>query len=175
MGESAPEQAGRHAVIRCDRTHLEAIRGIYNHEIQYTTALYEYEPRSPAVMEDWFAAKEAAALPVLGVEIDGVLAGFATWGPFRPYPAYAFSAEHSVYVDRSHRRCGVGRALLGAVISAATDRGLHVLVGAIDATNAPSIGLHQAVGFSRAGTVREAGWKFGRWLDLEFWQKTLPT
>ena len=164
---------GRHAVIACGRESLEAIRGIYNHEILHTTALYEYEPRSVAAMEAWFAAKEAADLPVLGVEVEGVLAGFATWGPFRSYPAYVHTAEHSVYVDRGHRRLGVGRALLEAVVDRASERGLHVLVGGIDATNAPSKSLHRAVGFTHAGTVREAGWKFGRWLDLEFWQRIL--
>lgn len=160
-------------IVDCGPRHLEAIRAIYNDAILNTTALYEYEPRSVAVMEQWLAAKEAAGLPVLGVEVDGVLAGFATWGQFRPYPAYRHSAEHSVYVDARHRRQGIGRRLMEAVIAQATARDVHMLVGGIDATNFASIALHQALGFVHCGTIREAGFKFGRWLDLEFWQRVL--
>jgi L-amino acid N-acyltransferase YncA len=125
-------------------------------------------------MERWLAAKEAASLPVLGIEAEGCLAGFATWGPFRNYPAYKYSAEHSVYVDARFRRRGIGRRLMEAVVAEAGHRGLHMLVGGIDATNFASIALHQQLGFTHCGTVREAGFKFGRWLDLEFWQRVLP-
>jgi phosphinothricin acetyltransferase len=165
---------GQYAVIRCGREHLEAIRGIYNHEIVHTTALYEYEPRSIETMAAWWATKQAAGLPVLGIEAEpGVLAGFASWGPFRPFPAYGHTVEHSVYVDEQFRGRGVGRTLLAALIEEARGRDLHVMVGVIDATNAASIGLHRRLGFTHSGTVREAGFKFGRWLDVEYWQLIL--
>lgn len=167
---------GQHAVIQCGREHLEAIRGIYNHEIIHTTALYEYEPRSTETIVAWWAAKQAAGLPVLGVEAEpGVLAGFASWGPFRPFPAYLHTVEHSVYVDSRFRGRGVGRTLLEAVIAEARARDLHTLVGVIDATNTASTALHGRLGFTRCGTVREAGYKFGRWLDVEYWQLLLST
>ena len=166
----------RHTVIHCGPEHLEAIRGIYNHEILHTTALYEYEPRSSETMAAWWAAKQAAGLPVLGIEAGpGVLAAFATWGPFRAFPAYQYSVEHSVYVDSRFRRHGFGRMLLTALVEEATARNLHMMVGVIDATNVASIGLHRQRGFAHCGTVREAGFKFGRWLDVEFWQRLLPT
>jgi L-amino acid N-acyltransferase YncA len=172
----ADAAGGQHAVIRCGEEHLEAIRGIYNHEIAHTTALYEYEPRSTDTMVAWWAAKQAAGLPVLGVEGEpGVLAGFASWGPFRPFPAYVHTAEHSVYVDVRFRGRGVGRALLEAVVEEARSRHLHTLVGVIDATNVASKSLHRRVGFTHGGTVREAGFKFGRWLDVEYWQRILAT
>jgi phosphinothricin acetyltransferase len=172
-----PDAAGgQHAVIQCGREHLEAIRGIYNHEIVHTTALYEYEPRSVETIISWWAAKQAAGLPVLGIEAaPGVLAGFASWGPFRPFPAYVHTVEHSVYVDARCRGRGVGRTLLAALIEEARGRDLHVMVRVIDATNAASIGLHRRLGFTHSGTVREAGFKFGRWLDVEYWQLILVT
>jgi len=167
---------GQYAVIRCGREHLEAIRGIYNHEIVHTTSLYEYEPRSVETMAAWWAAKQAAGLPVLGIEAEpGVLAGFASWGSFRPFPAYVHTVEHSVYVDERFRGRGVGRTLLAALIEEACDRNVHTLVGVIDATNAASIGLHRRLGFTHSGTVREAGFKFGRWLDLALYQLILKS
>jgi L-amino acid N-acyltransferase YncA len=172
----AGARGGQYAVIRCGREHLEAIRGIYTHEIVHTTSLYEYEPRSVETMAAWWATKQAAGLPVLGIEAEpGVLAGFASWGPFRPFPAYGHTVEHSVYVDSRFRGRGVGRRLLAALIEEARGRSLHVMVGVIDATNAESIALHGRLGFTHSGTVREAGFKFGRWLDVEYWQLILAT
>jgi len=166
----------RHAVIHCRPEHLEAIRGIYNHEILHTTALYEYEPRSAETMAAWWAAKQAAGLPVLGIEKGpGALAAFATWGPFRAFPAYQHSVEHSVYVETTFQGRGMGRTLVTALADEAVTRHLHMMVGVIDATNTASIALHRQCGFTHGGTLREVGFKFGRWLDVEFWQMLLPT
>jgi phosphinothricin acetyltransferase len=166
----------RRAVITCTEAHLPAITAIYNDAILTTTALYEYVPRTEEVMREWFATRSREGIPVLGIEWEpGVLAGFATWGPFRPRAAYKYSAEHSVYVDEQFRGEGVGRQLLQALIAEAKKRDLHMLVAGIDATNVASVALHSSLGFRCCGTVREAGFKFGRWLDLEFWQLILPT
>jgi len=163
-------------VIDCAAAHLADIREIYNDAILHTTALYEYAPRTPEVIREWFDLRQRDRIPVLGIEWQpGVLAGFATWGPFRPRPAYKYSVEHSVYVAREYRGHGIGRRLLEALVARATAAELHVLVGGIDATNAASIALHKSVGFTYCGTVRQSGFKFGRWLDLEFWQLLLPT
>ncbi|MFM1903054.1 MAG: hypothetical protein RLZZ440_954 [Planctomycetota bacterium] len=166
----------RRPVIRCTAVHLEAIREIYNDAIVNTTALYEYAPRTPAMMREWLDLRERDHIPVLGIEWEpGVLAGFATWGPFRPRPAYKYSAEHSVYVAERFRGEGIGRQLMQAIVEEARRADLHMLVAGIDASNVASIALHSSLGFRCCGTVREAGFKFGRWLDLEFWQLILPT
>ena len=163
-------------VITCSRAHLPAIRAIFNHAILHTTALYEYAPRSEEVMESWFADRQALGAPILGIEWEpGELAGFATWGPFRPRAAYKYSVEHSVYVAERFRGRGIGRRLLAALVEAARNADLHQLIAGIDAANSASIALHRTLGFRCCGTVREAGFKFGRWLDLEFWQLILPT
>ena len=163
-------------VIRCREDHLGAIRAIFNDAILNTTALYEYQPRSEATILAWWQAKQQAGYPVLGVEhADGSLAGFASWGPFRVFPAFKYTVEHSVYVAAESRGVGIGRRLLEAVVAEAVRQDVHLLVGAIDATNAASIALHRSLGFEHSGTIREAGFKFGRWLDLDIWQRTLTT
>ena len=166
----------RRPVIRCTTVHLEAIREIYNDAIVNTTSLYEYVPRSAEMMQEWFGVRERYGIPVLGIEWEpGVLAGFATWGAFRPRPAYKYSAEHSVYVAELFRGEWIVRQLLQGVVEEARRTDLHMLVAGIDASNVASIALHSSLGFRCCGTVREAGFKFGRWLDLEFWQLVLPT
>ena len=101
---------------------------------------------------------------------DGVVLGFGTYGPFRAWPAYKYTVEHSVYVHRDHRGRGHGRTLLGALIDRARAQGYHTLVAGIEASNTPSLALHREFGFHPCGVIRHAGYKFGRWLDLEFHQ-----
>lgn len=156
--------------------HAGAILALLNDAILNSTALYEYTPRAPDSMTAWFETKRLGGFPVIGLEHgDGRLAGFASYGSFRSYPAFKYSVEHSVYVDAGCRGKGVGRALLRALIERAREQERHLLVGAIDAGNRASIALHEGLGFCHAGTIREAGFKFGRWLDLAFYQLRLDT
>ncbi|BCV42419.1 GNAT family N-acetyltransferase [Shewanella algae] len=155
--------------------HGEAIRAIFNHAIAHTTALYEYQPRSEQQIRDWFGAKQQGSWPILGAEDEqGQLLGFASLGPFRGYPANLYSVEHSVYVHPEHRGKGVARFLMQHLITQARERGIHTMVGAIDAGNQASIALHLKLGFKHSGTLPQVGYKFGRWLDLAFYQLMLP-
>lgn len=156
--------------------HASAILDILNEAIIHSTALYDYHPRTIDSMCGWFAAKEAGNFPVLGLEtVDGQLAGFASYGVFRAFPAYKYSVEHSVYIHRDHRRKGLARQLMQALIEKAGDQSLHCLIGAVDMNNAASIALHELLGFTHAGTIRQAGFKFGQWLDVGFYQLLLET
>lgn len=156
--------------------HGEAIREIFNDAIVNSTALYEYEPRGAAAIVAWFEGKTSGDYPVVGVLDDaGDLMGFASYGEFRAWPAFKYSVEHSVYVHPDHRGKGVGGALMRRLIEAARGQDYHVMIGGIDLDNPASIFLHERLGFVHAGTIRQAGFKFGRWLDLGFWQLTLET
>ena len=158
----------------CGREHLEAIRAIFNDAIVNSTALYDYEPRSVEVMEAWFAVKEEKKLPVIGVlDDDGTLMGFGSYGPFRPHAAYQHTVEHSIYVDSRFRGRGLGRQILQRLIEKAREQGYHMMIGVIDAENGTSIALHEKMGFAHCGHIKEAGYKFGRWLDLELMQLIL--
>ena len=163
-------------VIPCGERHLPAILAIWNDAILHSTAIYEYEPRTTGMVRQWFEQKQTADRPVLGIEDgEGRLAAFATYSPFRPFPAYKYTVEHSVYVDKTCRGQGMGKKLMLAVIEAAQARNLHVMVGAIDSANEGSIRLHRALGFTSCGVIRQAAFKFDRWLDLEFYQLILST
>lgn len=164
-------------VVRCTHDqHATQILEIFNEVILSSTALFDYKPRTPESMFAWFKAKENGRFPVIGVEADdGKLLGFSSYGTFRAWPAYKYTVEHSIYVHQDHRGKGLGRLLMQELITTAQDQNYHVLVGGIEATNLGSIALHEALGFSHAGTIHQAGFKFGRWLDLSFYQLILRT
>ena len=164
-------------LIRCEpRRHSAPILAIFNEAIANSTALYDYRPRAAESMVGWFEAKTKGRYPVIGIEDDsGTLVGFGSYGAFRAWPAYKYTVEHSVYVDSECRGRGVGRLLLEALIERAKTQHYHVLIGGIDGDNAVSIKMHKKFGFTFCGEVREAGFKFGRWLHLHFYQLILST
>ena len=167
----------RMRLIDCtEADHADAILAILNDAIVNSTALYDYVPRPPEAMKAWFAAKRAGGFPVVGaVDERGALAGFASYGTFRAFPAYKYTVEHSVYVHKDHRGQGLGKVLIGELIQRARAANLHALVGCIDASNAGSIALHKSLGFAHSGTFPQVGFKFGRWLDAAFYQLLLET
>lgn len=165
------------SIVDCSlERHGAAILAIFNEAIAHSTALYDYKPRAPESMTPWFEAKARGGFPVIGVEdADGTLLAFGSFGTFRAWPAYKYSVEHSVYVHVDHRGRGLGRLVMQALIEAAKARGVHAMIGGIDASNAGSIALHDKLGFRHVGTLPQVGFKFGRWLDLAFWQLLLQT
>jgi phosphinothricin acetyltransferase len=164
-------------LIQCDYPqHAQPILAIFNDAIAHSTVLYEYKPRTMETMAGWFEAKRKGDYPVIGVEDEtGEFMGFASYGAFRAFPAYKYTVEHSVYVDARFRGRGLGKVLLQEIIAAAQGQNYHNLVGVIDSTNQVSRHLHEALGFTCCGTIREAGFKFGQWLTVIFYQLTLPT
>jgi phosphinothricin acetyltransferase len=156
--------------------HGDAIRAIFNEAIETSTSVYDYGPRSRETIESWFGAKHANGYPVIGaIDDDDRLLGFASYGPFRLWDGYKYTVEHSVYVEKSARGRGIGEALLRRVIEHARASDYHVTIGAIDGANTASIALHRKLGFELAGTMREVGFKFGRWLDVVFYQLRFDT
>ncbi|MRU92351.1 GNAT family N-acetyltransferase, partial [Staphylococcus aureus] len=103
----------------------------------------------------------------------GSVLGFATFGSFRPWPAYQYTIEHSIYVDASARGKGIASQLLQRLIVEAKAKGYRTLVAGIDASNEASIKLHQKFNFKHAGTLTNVGYKFDYWLDLAFYELDL--
>jgi L-amino acid N-acyltransferase len=152
---------------------LPGILAIYNHAVEHTTAIWNDVLVDLENRRDWWRARTQAGFPVLvAVEGDAVL-GYASYGPFRPFDGYRQTVEHSVYVAESARRRGVARALLQALETEARRAGMHAMIGGVAADNAPSLKLHQKLGFVETGRMPEVGQKFGRWLELVFMQKLL--
>lgn len=152
---------------------LPAILAIHNDAILNSLAIWQYEPVPLANREAWFADRAAKGQPILVAELDGMLAGYASYGDFRVGAGYAGTVEDSIYIRAGLRGRGLARALMGALIEHARSAGKHVMIGAIGLPNDASVALHAAFGFVETGRLREIGRKNGQWLDLLMMQKTL--
>lgn len=156
-------------VIRhANASDLPAILDIYNHAIINTTAVYQDDVHTLAMREQWFADKLKLGHPVFVAEAEGQVIGFATYGPFRNWPGYRFTVEHSVYVQAENRSKGIGKMLLQTIITHARNKGMHALIAGVDSASEGSLNLHQSLGFTEVAHFKQVGFKFGRWLDLKF-------
>jgi phosphinothricin acetyltransferase len=151
-----------------------ALAAIYGHHCCHGFGTFEEAAPSPEDMAGRLKAIQDRGLPYLVAEVDGVVAGFAYAGPFRPRAAYRYTVEDSVYIAPGHIGQGVGKALLTEVIAACEAMGLRQMVAVIgDSANAGSIGLHRSLGFEDTGIGRDVGYKLGRWVDIVWMQRAL--
>lgn len=152
---------------------LKDILEIYNDAILNTTAIYAYKIQTLEERKQWYEKKKQDGYPVLVFEENDKVIGFATFGPFREWPAYKYIIEHSIYVHKDYRNQGIATKLMKEIIKIADKREYATLVAGIDAANEGSIKMHEKIGFKYSGTVTKAGFKFGKWLDLAFYQLNL--
>jgi len=150
----------------------EAIRAIYNVEVEASTVTFDLIARTEAEQRAWmddhrgaYPCLVAVATGEAGFE-PGTVMGYASLSPFRDRPAYATTVENSVYVDRNARGLGLGKQLLLAIVEAAKQQGFHSVIARITGHNGLSVTLHQQVGFATIGIEREVGRKHGVWLDV---------
>ncbi|MFE2019389.1 GNAT family N-acetyltransferase [Streptomyces sp. NPDC059499] len=143
----------------------EAVLAIRNHAIEHSTALWTQTPQSPAEGAAWLAVHLERGSAVVA-EVGGEVAGFAVYSQWRELDGFLHTVEDSVYVREGRHGLGVGTALMTALIASARAAGHRVMIADIEAGNTASVRLHERFGFQHVGTVREAGIKFGRWLDL---------
>ncbi|HLP68225.1 MAG TPA: GNAT family N-acetyltransferase [Rhizobium sp.] len=145
---------------------LAAIRDIYNDAVEHTTAIWNEQLIDVGNRRAWLELRRARGFPVLVAEMDGKVAGYASYGDWRAFDGYRHTVEHSVYVHKDARGAGIGKALMEALIGRAREGRVHVMIAAIEAGNTASVRLHESLGFRLVGIHQEVGTKFGRWLDL---------
>ena len=147
----------------------EAIRTIYNVEVESSTATFDLVGQAAGHQVAWQEARSGAHV-VIVVEEAGEVLGFGALSPYKDRPAYRMTVENSVYVARSAHRRGVGRMVMGELMDIARIHGFHSVVARIESGQQPSRALHAAMGFTLVGVEREVGRKFGRWLDVAIMQ-----
>ncbi len=146
-----------------------AIATIWNALTRETTHTFTTIEKSA----DDIAARIAAGAPWWVAEVEGQIAGHATYGPFRSGPGYARTIEHSIHLADAGKGKGLGRALMGRLESHARAADVHVVVAAVAAGNTAGIAFHTALGYVEVGRMPEVGQKWGQPLHLVLMQKIL--
>lgn len=156
----------------CRREDLGAILRIYNDVIATGVATWDESLWTMEQREAWFAGHDEMT-PILVAEAGDDVVGFAYLTLMSSKSGWRFTREDTVYVDPSAQGMGVGRALLGGLLEAAREIGVRLVVASITSTNSASIELHRKFGFEVVGTLRNAGFKFGEWMDTTYMQRDL--
>jgi phosphinothricin acetyltransferase len=152
---------------------IPAITAIYNAVIKSSNSVYRDEPVTESERLQWLQEKYLHNFPVIVIEEAGELLGYAGYGAFRAAAGYRYTVEHTIHISESHRRKGLGRKLLEELLIRAKSDGCHVMIGAIDSGNLPSIKLHEVYGFKECARITEVAMKHGEFLDLVLMEKKL--
>lgn len=155
-------------------TDLPAIGAIYGWHTEHGSGTFELAAPGLEEMARRRNDVLAKGLPWLVAEQAGTVIGFAYANHFRPRLAYRFALEDSIYLSPDAQGRGVGRLLLAELVARSEALGARQMFAVIgDSANAASVGVHRSLGFTDVGTMRSAGWKFGRWLDVVILQRAL--
>lgn len=160
----------RHAVLE----DVPGILDIYNDAVLNTTATFDLREQTLEERYAWFQ-KYGDTYPLLVAEENGHVLGYCSLSAFREKEAYKSTAEISVYVHKDARGKGVARALMQSILELAPAKGFHMIVAGITKGNDISIRLHEDFGFTFAGCLHEAGYKFNEWQDVLFYQLILKS
>lgn len=155
--------------------HATDIAHIYNYYIRETTVTFEEEPVTPAEMERRVEGVRSSFLPwLVALQDDGVI-GYAYATPWRPRTAYRYSAEVTIYLAPQRIGIGLGTMLYTQLFTRLEARGIHAVIAGIALPNGGSIALHEKFGMEKVAHFKEVGFKFDRWIDVGYWQRTLTS
>ena len=148
---------------------VDPIARIYNEAVRNTVSTFDTEPRTHEAQAE-FLRHHDSRHPVIVAEIDGNVVGWGSLSQWSDRKAYEWTAEVSVYIDEHWRGKGIGRRILGDLISAGRKGGFHTLLARIADGNETSLHLHHGAGFQDVGVMRQVGFKFERWVDVHLLQ-----
>jgi len=151
----------------------EAIRLIYNHEVENETSTMDLVPRTLETQREWIAARSGAFCAVVAVDSSETVLGFGALSEYKDRSGYRSTVENSVYVHRDVARRGIGKQILLHLLETATVSGFHSVIARIEAQSLASRGLHSSCGFELVGIEKQVARKFGKWLDIAVMQKSL--
>jgi phosphinothricin acetyltransferase len=151
----------------------DAIIHIYNPYILNTTVTFEETPISREELAGRIAEVTAGSLPWLVMEHDGEVIGYAYATKWRARSAYRFAVETTIYLAPGFGGRGRGTQLYQVLLAQLREKGYHAAIGGITLPNPASIALHEKVGMKKVAHFAEVGFKFGRWLDVGYWEGVL--
>ena len=154
---------------------VQAVADIYNYYIKNTVVTFEELPVSPNDILERIEKITSSSLPWLVAEDGGVVIGYAYAGKWNVRSAYRHTIESTVYLSHSSVAKGWGTRLYTALFELLRHKSIHTVIGGITLLNPASIALHEKFGMKKVAHFSEVGYKFGKWLDVGYWQMELKT
>jgi len=151
----------------------EALARIYNHYVTHSIVTFEEEPVGGPEMLRRVSHVESDGFPWLVAEAEGRVVGYAYASKWKERIGYRFSSECSVYLDNEARGQGWGTRLYGALFPLLRKKDLHLVIAGIGLPNDASVALHEKFGMTKVAHFVEVGQKFGKWVDVGYWQVRL--
>lgn len=155
---------------------LADLTRIYNHYVSETAITFDVEPYTTEGRRPWLETfADDGPHRCFVAEVDGVAAGWASTGQFRKKAAYDSSVETSIYLDPKATGQGLGAQLYQTLFDCLEETDVHLALGGVTLPNPESLALHERFGFESVGVFREVGWKFGRYWDVQWFQRRLTS
>jgi phosphinothricin acetyltransferase len=151
---------------------IGAIAAIYNYYVNYSVITFEEEPVTVTEMQNR-ALQSADKYPWLVFEAEGEILGYAYAAPWLSRKAYRFMLEVNVYIHHMHTGKGVAKKLYKELFAILKQQGVHSVIGAVAEVNDAGVVLHSVFGFQKVAHFKETGFKFGKWIDVTYWQLVL--
>ena len=142
---------------------------IYNHYILNSTVTFEETPIDVLEIKNRIQSI-TPNFPWIVYESEGQILGYAYANKWKPRHAYKNTVESTIYLKRNETKRGIGSILLGELIKLLADMNFHAVIGGIALPNKPSVRLHEKLGFEKAAHFKEIGFKFEKWIDVEYWE-----
>jgi phosphinothricin acetyltransferase len=148
---------------------IQQILDIYNHAVDNTTATFDINHQTLEQRIQWFE-KLSSTHPIIVATVNDQIAGYASLSPFREKEAYKQTAELSVYVHENYRGYGIATSLINNLLDVANNFNIKTIISVITTGNESSVHIHNKLGFKYMGTLTAVGYKFDKWLDVDFYQ-----
>jgi L-amino acid N-acyltransferase YncA len=172
---SAPSNPLKPLVRRATTKDATALAAIYNHYVAHTIVTFEEEPVRPGDMAGRIKEILKAGLPwLVGQAEDGPVLGYAYASRWKSRCAYRHSVEATIYLHPDAAGRGLGTQLYTALIGELRQLPIHGIIGGVALPNPASVALHEKLGFRKVAQFQEVGWKFGKWIDVGYWELILP-
>ncbi|CDS09993.1 hypothetical protein LRAMOSA02670 [Lichtheimia ramosa] len=169
---SKPDPLDHFTIREANDNDLQVITDLYNERILNSTSLFVFETLTLEDRKQWLDDCKSQGYPVIVAEDKETkeTAAFANFSSFRSKPAYNLSAEISVYIHPNYHRRGLGRLLVKEMNRIGKQMQFRAIYAVITSENTPSIQLFKSLNYRHVGTFKDVGYKFGKWLDVDFWE-----
>lgn len=158
-----------------DPSDAARIAEIYNYYVINTAVTFEETPVDKDEIKSRITEAQTSSLPyIIHESVDSGLIGYAYASKWKGRCAYRYSLEISVYLEHGKSGMGAGSSLYSELLGRLTDLGYHVVIGGITLPNPASVALHEKFGMAKVAHFNEVGFKFGKWIDVGYWQGVLP-